>query len=61
LLVTRKTDIIKQDIEVAGKSYEVVKQFICLVSQINSKKLIKEEIRLRTQAGNRSPFANKKL
>jgi len=28
--VTRKTNIIKQDIEVAGKSYEEVKQFIYL-------------------------------
>jgi hypothetical protein len=58
--VTRKTNIIKQDIEVAGKSYEVVNQFMYLGSQINSKNLIKEEIRLRIQAGNRSLFANKK-
>jgi len=59
--VTRKTNIIKQDTEVAGKSYEAVNQFIYLGSQINSKNFIKEEIRLRTQAGNRSLFANKKL
>jgi len=59
--VTRKTNIIKQDNEVAGKSYEVVNQFIYLGSQINSKNLTKEEIRLRIQAGNRSLFANKKL
>ena len=59
--VTRKTNIIKQDIEVAGKSYEAVNQFIYLGSQINSKNLIKEEIRLRIRAGNRSLFANKKL
>jgi len=59
--VTRKTNIhIKQDIQVAGKSYEVVNQFIYLGSQINSKNLIKEEIRLRIRAGNRSLFANKK-
>ena len=30
-------------------------------SQINSKNLIKDEIRLRIQAGNRSMFANSKL
>ena len=60
--VTRKTNIIKQDIEVvAGESYEVVNHFIYLGSQINSKNLMKEEIRLRIQAGNRSLFANKKL
>jgi len=59
--VTRKTNIIIQDIEVEGKSYEIVNQFICLGSQINSKNLIKEEIRLRIQAGNRSLFVNKKL
>jgi len=59
--VTRKTNTIKQDIEVAGKSYEVVNQFIYLESQINSKNLKKEEIRLRIQAGNRSLFVNKKL
>jgi len=59
--VTRKTNIIKQDIEVAGKSYEALNQFIYLGSQINSKNLIKEEIRLRIEVGNRSLFANKKL
>jgi len=32
-----------------------------LGSQINSKNLIKEEIILRIQVGNRSLFANKKL
>ena len=46
---------------VAGKSYETVNQFIYLGSKINSKNLIKEEIRLRMQAGNISLFANKKL
>jgi hypothetical protein len=56
--VTGKTNITKQDIEIAGKSYEIVKHFIYLGSQINSKNLIKE-IRLRIQAGNRSLFANK--
>jgi len=59
--VTRKTNIIKQDIEVAGKSYKIVNQFIYFGSKINSKNLIKEEIRLRIQSGNRSLFANKKL
>jgi len=59
--VTRKTNIIKQDIEVAGKSYEVVNQFIYLGSQINSRNVIKEEIRLRILAGSRSLFTNKKL
>jgi len=59
--LTRKTNITKQDIEVAGKSYEAVNQFIYLGSQINSKHSIQEEIRLRMQAGNRSLFANKKL
>ena len=59
--LTRKTNIIKQVIEVAGKSYEAVKQFIYLGSQINGKSSIKEEIRLRIQAGIRSLFANKKL
>ena len=61
--LTRKTNprIIKQDTEVAGKSHEAVKQFICLGSKINGKNSIKEEIRLRIQAGNRSLFANKKL
>jgi len=54
-LLTRKTNIIKQDIEVEGKSYEAVNQFIYLGSQINSKNSIQEEIR----AGNRSLFANK--
>ena len=52
--VTTKTNIIKQDIEVAGKSQEVVNQFIDLGSQINRKKLIKEGNSLRTQAGNSS-------
>jgi hypothetical protein len=37
------------------------KIYIYLGSQINSKSLIQEEIRLRIQAGNRSLFANKKL
>jgi hypothetical protein len=59
--LTRKTNITKRDIEVAGKSYEAVNQFIYLGSQINSKNLIQEEIRLRIQAGNRSLCANKKL
>jgi hypothetical protein len=59
--LTRKTNIIKQDIEVAGKSYEAVNQFIYLGSQINSNNSIQEEIRLRLQAGNRSVFANKTL
>ena len=59
--LTRKTNITKQDIEVAGKSYEAVNQFIYLGSQINSKNSIQKEIRLRIQAGNRSLFANKKL
>ena len=36
--LTRKTNITKQDLEVAGKSYEVVNQFIYLGSQINSTK-----------------------
>jgi len=35
--LTRKTNIIKQDIEVEGKSYEAINQFIYLGSQINSK------------------------
>jgi len=59
--LTRKTNIIKQDSEVEGKSYEAVNQFIYLGSQINNKNSIQEEIRLRIQAGNRSLFANKKL
>jgi len=59
--LTRETNIIKQDIEVEGKSYEAVNQFIYLGSQINSKNAIQEEIRLRIQAGNRSLFANKIL
>ena len=57
--LTRKTNIIKQDIEVAGKSYEAVNQFIYLGSQINSKNSIQEEIRLRIQTGNRSLFEKK--
>ena len=40
---------------------EAANQFIYLGLQINSKNLIREEIRLRIQAGNRSLFANKKL
>jgi hypothetical protein len=59
--LTRKTNITKRGIEVAGKSYGAVNQFIYLGSQINSKHLIQEEIRLRIQAGNRSLFANKIL
>ena len=59
--LTRKTKLTKQDMEVIGTSYEAVNQFIYLGSQINSKNLIQEEIRLRIQAGNRSVFANKKL
>jgi hypothetical protein len=59
--LTRKTNIIKQDIEVEGKSYEAVNQFVYLGLQINSKNSIQEEIRLRIQTGNRSLFANKKL
>jgi hypothetical protein len=59
--LTRRTNIIKQDTEVEGKSYEAVNQFIYLGSQINSKNSIQEEIRLRKQAGNRSLFANKRL
>jgi hypothetical protein len=35
--LTRKTNITKRDIEVAGKSHEAVNQFIYLGSQINSK------------------------
>jgi hypothetical protein len=41
--------------------YEIVDQFIYLGSQINSKSVIKDEIRLRIEAGNRSMFANKNL
>jgi hypothetical protein len=59
--LTRKTNTIKQDTEVEGKSYEAVNQFIYLGSQINSKNSLQEEIRLRIQAGNRSLFANKIL
>jgi hypothetical protein len=59
--LTRKTNIIKQDIEVEEKSYEAVNQFIYLGSQINSKNSIQEEVRPRIQAENRSLFANKKL
>jgi hypothetical protein len=54
--LTRKTNLTKQGIEVTGTSYEAVNQFIYLGSQINSKHSIQEEIRLRTQAGNRSVF-----
>jgi hypothetical protein len=57
--LTRKTNIIKQDIEVEGKPYEAVNQFIYVGSQINSKNSMQEEIRLRIQAGNISLFANK--
>jgi hypothetical protein len=56
---TRKINITKQDSKVAGNMYEVVDQFIYLGSQINSKNVIKDEIRI--QAGNRSLFGNKKL
>jgi hypothetical protein len=59
--LTRKINIIKQDIEVEGKSYEAVNQFIYLGSQINSKNSIQDEIRRKIQAGNGSLFANKKL
>ena len=58
--LTRKTNITKQDNEVAGKSYEAVNQFIYLGSHINSKNSIQEEIRIRIQAGNISLFTNKK-
>jgi hypothetical protein len=58
---SRKINKTKQNIEIAGQSYKAVNQFIYLGSQINSKNLIQEEIRLRIQAGNRSLFANKKL
>ena len=37
--LTRKTNITKQDIEVAGNPYEAVKQFIYLGSQTNNKKI----------------------
>ena len=59
--LTRKISITKQDLEVAGNACEVFDQFIYLGSQINSKNLIKGEIRLRIQAGNRSMFTNRKL
>ena len=42
--LTRKTNVIKQDIEVAGKSYEAVKQFIYLGSQTNGKNSIKKKL-----------------
>ena len=42
--LTRKTTITKQDIEVAGKSYEAVKQFIYLGSQTNGKNSIKKKL-----------------
>jgi hypothetical protein len=58
--LTRKTSITKQDIEVAGQSYEAVNKFIYRGSQINSKNSIHGEVRLRIQAGNSSLFANKK-
>jgi hypothetical protein len=58
--LSRKINKTKQNIEIAGQSYEAVNQFIYLGSQINSKNLI-QEIRLRIQAGNRSLSANKKL
>ena len=50
--LTRKISITKQDLKVAGNTYEAVDQFIYLRSRINSKNLIKDEIRLRIQAGN---------
>ena len=59
--LTRKISITKQDLEVAGNMYEAADQFLYLGSRINSKNLIKDEIRLRIQAGNRSMFANRKL
>jgi len=59
--LTRKTNITKQDSELAEKSYEAVNQFIYLGSQIYSKNSIQEEIRLGIQAAIRSLFANKKL
>jgi hypothetical protein len=40
--LTRKTNIIKQDIEVEGKSYEAANQFIYVGSQVNSKNTIQE-------------------
>ena len=55
--LTRKTSITKQDLEVAGNTYEAVD----LGSQINSKNLINDEIRLRIQALNRSMFTDVKL
>jgi len=51
--LTRKTHN-KKYIEVAGKSYEAVNQFIYLGSKINSKNSIQKEIRLRIQAAIRS-------
>jgi hypothetical protein len=38
--LTRKTNITKRDIEVAGQSYEAINQFMYLGSQINSKNSI---------------------
>jgi hypothetical protein len=60
-VLNQKNKYNKRDIKVAGKSYEAVNQYIYVGSQINSKNLIQEEIRLRIQTGNRSLFANKKL
>jgi hypothetical protein len=59
--LSRKTNITKQDIEVAGQSYVAVNQSIYLGSHINSKNSIQEEIRIRIKAGKRNLFANKKL
>ena len=59
--LTRKISLTKQDLEVAGNTCEAVDQFMYLGSQINKRNLIKDEIRLRIQAGNRSTFTNRKL
>jgi hypothetical protein len=55
--LTRKINISNQDFEIAGNMYEV-----CIFGIENMiKNVIKDEIRLRIQAGNRSLFAYKKL
>jgi hypothetical protein len=59
--LTRKINIPNQDFEIEGNMHEVVNQFVYLGSQINSKNVIKGEIRFRIQEGNRSLFANKNI
>lgn len=61
MIVTKRTNIQLQDLEINEYSFEHVREFIYLGSQVNSNNDVTQEIQRRIKAGMRSYYANKSI